>query len=223
MPPGPRPGLPSRHAVRRLEQCAGQPRPRCPHVSAPQPSPAHCQARHLWTHHLTRGRAQIRVICAQPSKRSPQLTTAHSRQGADSGPPGRPGKSRSVRAVRNGHPRQCTSGALPPWAADGTVCRTARPSAAAAPAPPRRCRPPGGASRQSRTLGQDTALRRPVRGRPWKADGYADRATGSDVVRYASVDTATYRLTVTHHDTRRDKKETAPRAALTQPGGRLRW
>ena len=31
----------------------------------------------------------------------------------------------------------------------------------------------------------------PVRGRPWKTSGYADRATGPDVVRYASVDTTT--------------------------------
>jgi hypothetical protein len=37
-----------------------------------------------------------------------------------------------------------------------------------------------------------------VRGRPWKADGYTDRATGPDAVRYASVDTSTYRPTVTH-------------------------
>ena len=64
---------------------------------------------------------------------------------------------------------------------------------------------------------------RPVRGRPWKADGHTDRATGTDAVRNTSVDTATYRLTVTHADTQRDKKETAPRAALTQPEGRFRW
>jgi hypothetical protein len=53
-------------------------------------------------------------------------------------------------------------------------------------------------------------LARPVRGRPRKADGYTDRATGPDAVRHASVDTATHRLTVTRRDTRRDKKETAP-------------
>jgi hypothetical protein len=29
-----------------------------------------------------------------------------------------------------------------------------------------------------------------VRGRPWKADGYTHRATGTDAVRYTSVDTA---------------------------------
>ena len=29
----------------------------------------------------------------------------------------------------------------------------------------------------------------PVRARPWKADGYTDRATGTDAVRYTSVDT----------------------------------
>jgi hypothetical protein len=79
-------------------------------------------------------------------------------------------------------------------------------------APPRR-----------RMSSRNTPPARPVRGRPWKADGYTDRAMGTDAVRYASVDTATYRLTVTHADTRRDKKETAPRAALMQPGGRFRW
>src|ERR1700677_735629 len=61
----------------------------------------------------------------------------------------------------------------------------------------------------------------PVRGRPWKADGYTDRATGSDAVRYASVDTATYQLTVTHADTRRDKKETARVAENSQPADRF--
>ena len=55
----------------------------------------------------------------------------------------------------------------------------------------------------------NTPPTRPVRARPWKADGYTDRATRPDAVRYASVDTATHRLMVTHSDTRRDKKETA--------------
>jgi hypothetical protein len=61
-----------------------------------------------------------------------------------------------------------------------------------------------------------------VRGRPWKADGYTDRATGPDAVRYASVDTATHRRTVTHADTRRDKKETARLAENSQLAGRFR-
>jgi hypothetical protein len=47
-----------------------------------------------------------------------------------------------------------------------------------------------------RTSSPDTPPARPVRGRPWKADGYPDRATGTDVVRYTSVDTATQRSTV---------------------------
>jgi hypothetical protein len=50
-------------------------------------------------------------------------------------------------------------------------------------------------------------LAQPVRGRPWKADGYTDRATGTDAVRYTSVYTAAHRPTVTHLYTRRDKKE----------------
>ena len=61
-----------------------------------------------------------------------------------------------------------------------------------------------------------------VRGRPWKADGYTDRAIGTDAVRYTSVDTARYRLTVTHGDTRRDKKETARLAENSQLAGRFR-
>ena len=39
------------------------------------------------------------------------------------------------------------------------------------------------------------AIRTAVRGRPWKADGYADRFHGADLVRYASVDGATQRST----------------------------
>ena len=50
--------------------------------------------------------------------------------------------------------------------------------------------------------------------RPWmsveKPTVHTDRPGGPEAVRYTSVDTATYRLTVTHHDTRRDKKKTAP-------------
>jgi len=66
-------------------------------------------------------------------------------------------------------------------------------------------------------------LARPVRARPCKADGYTDRATGTDAVRYTSVDTATNRLTVTRADTRRDEKETARLAENTQLAGRFRW
>jgi len=49
--------------------------------------------------------------------------------------------------------------------------------------------------------------------RPWpsvkKPTVRTDRPSAPDVVRYASVDTAMHRLTVTHRDTRRDKKKTA--------------
>jgi hypothetical protein len=65
-------------------------------------------------------------------------------------------------------------------------------------------------------------LTRPVRGRPRKADGYTDRAIGPDAFRYMSVDTATRRLTVTHRDTRRNKKETARLAENLQLAGRFR-
>ena len=93
--------------------------------------------------------------------------------------------------------------------------RRARPSRAM-PAVGRRMAP-------APHLGRDKApFAGAVRGRPWKADGVSDRATGPDAVRYASVDTATPRRTVTHSDTRRDKNENSPAAAFPQPGGRFR-
>ena len=57
-----------------------------------------------------------------------------------------------------------------------------------------------------------------VRGRPWKSRRCTDRPHGPDDVRYTSVDTATRRLTVTHCDTRRDKKKTAPAARFRSQG-----
>ena len=45
-----------------------------------------------------------------------------------------------------------------------------------------------------------------------------DRPGGQDAVRYTSVDTATYRLAVTHRDTRRDKQKTAPRVRFRSQG-----
>jgi hypothetical protein len=51
--------------------------------------------------------------------------------------------------------------------------------------------------------------------RPWqsvkKPTVRTDRPGGPDAIRYTSVDTATHRPTVTHRDTRRDKKKTARR------------
>ncbi len=47
----------------------------------------------------------------------------------------------------------------------------------------------------------------PVRGRPRKADGYADRATGTAAVRYTSVDPAARRSAALHADTRRTEKK----------------
>jgi len=80
------------------------------------------------------------------------------------------GESRSVRAVLDGHPRQYKSCPLAPRAAEATVCRTARPSAAAAPARPGRCRPSGGAWHRHRTwAGTRPLLPGPsvaVRGKP---------------------------------------------------------
>ena len=58
-----------------------------------------------------------------------------------------------------------------------------------------------------------------VRGKPTVR---TDRPGGPDAVRYASVDTATHRLTVTHRDTRRSKKETARVAENSPVAGRFR-
>ncbi len=54
-----------------------------------------------------------------------------------------------------------------------------------------------------------------VRGKPTVR---TDRPGAPDAVRYTSVDTATRRLTVTHRDTRRDKKKTAPAARFRSQG-----
>jgi len=52
-----------------------------------------------------------------------------------------------------------------------------------------------------RTSSRNTPLARPVRGRPCKADGYADRPGGPGAVRYLSVDPATQRSTARQGDT----------------------
>jgi hypothetical protein len=61
---------------------------------------------------------------------------------------------------------------------------------------------------------------------PWpsveKPTVRTDRPGGPDALRYTSVDTATYRPAVTHRDTRRDKKETAPRVRFRSQGAIFR-
>ena len=70
------------------------------------------------------------------------------------------------------------------------------------------------------------AVRRPRNGtkraRIGKASGSTDRSFGPDAVRYMSVTIATPCPTAAHDDTRRDKKETARRAAFPQRAGRFR-
>ncbi len=85
--------------------------------------------------------------------------------------------------------------------------------------------PAHGDARSTRpgTSSQDTPPARPVRGRPWKADGYTDRSGGPDAVRYASVDTATQGSTARQGDTRRDREETARIAENPRLAGRFRW
>ncbi len=46
------------------------------------------------------------------------------------------------------------------------------------------------ASVRPRMSSRNAAPADPVRGRPWKADGHADRTAGTHAVRYAPVDTA---------------------------------
>ena len=136
-----------------------------------------------------------------------------------SGPPGRPGESRTVRA------RPGTA----PWRAHARPApagqRMPRPAAPLALPPSRR--PPlrndaGRRAAHSAGTAPGRPFAGPVRGRPRKTNGVPDRATGTDAVRYTSVDTATHRPAVTHPDTGRDKKETARLAENSQLAGRFR-
>ena len=61
------------------------------------------------------------------------------------------------------------------------------------------------------------------RARIGKASGSTDRSSGPDAVRYMSVTIATPWPTAAHHDTWRDKKETARRAAFPGDGRCRRW
>src|SRR5208282_1595898 len=56
-----------------------------------------------------------------------------------------------------------------------------------------------------------------------KASGFAHRSFRPFAVHHMYAATATHRRTVTHADTRRDKKKTARRAAFPQRAGRFRW
>jgi hypothetical protein len=75
---------------------------------------------------------------------------------------------------------------------------------------------------RQRTSSRNTPPARPVRGRPWKTNGYTDRETCADAVRYTSVAPATQRPTALQGDTRRDKGKTARVAENSQLAGRFR-
>ena len=77
-------------------------------------------------------------------------------------------------------------------------------------------------STQRLTSSPNTRPARPVRGRPWKADGAHRPSWQPDAVRYVSVDTATQGPTALQGDTRWDKKETAQIAENSQLSGRFR-
>jgi hypothetical protein len=112
-----------------------------------------------------------------------------------------------VRADPAACPAAGTNKASPPPSASRMAKnRTGRPGC-----------PANRSDEQSRRPGNGTK-----RARIGRASGYTDRSFRPDAVRYMSVTTATYRPAVTHPDIRRDKKETARRAAFPQPAGRFR-
>ena len=104
-----------------------------------------------------------------------------------------------------------------------------RADPAALPRPRVRTRParrPARAERRRTGRPGCAAARHPDNGtkraRIGKASGYTHRSFCPDAVHHMYVHTATHRPTVTHPDTRRDKKETARRAAFPQRAGRFR-
>ena len=158
-------------------------------------------------------------LCPYAPPRIAVILRAESAFCADSEPPGRPGESRTVRA------RPGTA----PWRAHARPAPAGQrmPRPAAPLALPLSRRPPlrndaGRRAAHSAGTAPGRPFAGPVRGRPWKTDGVPDRATGTDAVRYTSVDTATHRPAVTHPDTGRDKKETARLAENSQLAGRFR-
>jgi len=173
------------------------------------PSPAVTATVTVWP-----GRAErlYRTLLPKSSSASKTATSPH-------GCPGPSTPSTNVRATRARSARP----------ASVTLSRTAVPaiSAPALPRPPRKITgSPGGhtgdaRSTQRRASSRNALPTRPVRGRPWKADGYADRPGGPDAVRYMSVDTATQGTTALQGDTRRDKKKTARIAENSQLSGRF--
>ena len=151
-------------------------------------------------------------------KRYTEMITRVSLVLLGSGPPAGRGESRSVRAVLDGHPRQYKSCPLTPRAAEATVCRTARPSAATAPARPRRCRPSGGAWHRHRTWAGTRPL---CRGRPWPSVAGRrfprprNRPGRRPLYVRGHRDTSTHRHTLIRDVTR---TKTAPRARFRSQG-----
>ena len=131
-------------------------------------------------------------------------------------------------ADRSGHPPVPSRPARPPSRSPGSPAQPpADPPSPAAPAPGKSPGQPGRMYRNAHSAQRLTSSRnprpaRPVRGRPWKADGAHRPSQGLDAVRYISVDTATQRPVVTHGDTPRDTEETARLAENSQLAGRFR-
>jgi hypothetical protein len=118
--------------------------------------------------------------------------------------------------------------ARPPSRSPGSPAQpSAHPPSPAASAPEKSPGPPGrmyanAHSTQRLTSSRNPRPARPVRGRPWKADGAHRPSQGPDAVRYMSVDTATRRSTAQQGDTWRDREETARIAENSQLAGRFR-
>ena len=140
-----------------------------------------------------------RTLLAKISLTSNTATSPHGRPGPSTAPTNsRATRARSARpagqrhALPNRHPGHRRTRPSPPALPGG-------PTGAAGLAH-------GDArSTQRRTSSRNTPPARPVRGRPWKIDGVADRSHRLDAVRYMSVDAATQRFTARHGDTQRDK------------------
>ena len=136
-----------------------------------------------------------------------------------------PNSSLTSRAASS--PHGCPRPSTPPTNARATLARSARPAtvtlsrtagpAISAPAFPGRPAPGNHRGRQAehgnarstqrRTSSRNTPPARPVRGRPWKADGVHRPSWRLDAVRYMSVNAATHdlqRYPVIHGVTRRN-------------------
>ena len=144
-------------------------------------------------------------------------------------PGGGPGGHRlgPARAACRGRPGSDRQPVRPLSRSPGSRPAISAPAFPGRPVPGKSPGPPGRMYGNARSTQRLTSSRnprpaRPVRGRPWKADGAHRPSQGPDAVRYTSVDTATQRSTAIQGDTWRDREETARIAENFQLAGRFR-